>query len=457
MNLKINIGTVNYTDYLRITVAKVSAPTELVYETWLNTPLANFNLVVPGLDGDNYYVSYYDAPTNIATGSLVAQLIVNGVTGETIYERRFYTVDGAGANDPSNGDTAVVDDYFVGKTIMGVFKEGFRYLEPVSEFSVTGNSVNDLTGASLSTGEKITIEIRYNVATTTQPTSGNGFYVGIVTITTVTHTLTVSDIDKRVRLAGTTTKQQLTLPALSTVPNGTGYYFDNSIGGLAFQVKLLTNGVDRILFNGFNTASNEFSEFWVSKGEHLLLRKNGSYWEVIGDYSGVNVGEMVSLKYKDHPNVLPEAGQVIDGDEYPRLWWWVNSVLPAGHKYTDANVGIGIFGHDMTRPGQFILNSNPAIKKMAMPFTLELTQKGLPNFITYNPDAEWANAFPGGFQGEQVGEITLPLYENGSGNSLSPARPAISDNGSSFQANGTLNENKQNRVDSVGVIYGVRI
>ena len=135
VNLKVTLGTVNFTDYIHVTASKVSDPSTIVWEDWIDVPVTNYNFIIPGLDPENYYVRYYDAPTDSSLGTLQSELIVNALTGEFLYERRFYTVDGPGDYDPSDSDTGITDPYLIGKNVTGVFKEGKRYLDPESEFT----------------------------------------------------------------------------------------------------------------------------------------------------------------------------------------------------------------------------------------------------------------------------------------------------------------------------------
>lgn len=93
VDLKIVLGTVNYTDYLRVSAIKVSdiSGTEVFVE-YINTPVTNYTLIIPDLDPTNYYINFRDAPTTGDLGTLVSQAFVNAQTGEWLYERRFYRI-----------------------------------------------------------------------------------------------------------------------------------------------------------------------------------------------------------------------------------------------------------------------------------------------------------------------------------------------------------------------------
>lgn len=402
VNLKVTLGTVNYTDWLHVTASKVSAPTVTVWEDWINVPVTNYNFVIPGLDPENYYVRYYDAATDSALGTLVMELLVNALTSDVISERRFYTCDGPGTYDPADGDASIIDPYLINKIVTGCFKEGFRYFKETDEYTFddTTGTIIIINGTSFSTDEKFIVEIKYNVAATSSVPPG-GLYTDTMTITAATQTLVIGDINKRVRLLGTIATQVITLPALSILAVENGFYFDNTVGGTAVQVKIVVPGADRIKFNGFMAASDLFAEFWVSKGEHLLIRKiDSSYWEVITDYKGVECGNRQSAGYVGMPGWMPEDGALSDGDEYPRVWWWLNNILPSTHVITDDLV-IGTYTHPSSKPGQFVKHSS--LKKFRWPNTQGISEKGLADFDSYGSDvANRPVDYPGGYQDEML-------------------------------------------------------
>ncbi len=457
VNLKVTVGTVGFTDWLHVTACKVSAPSTVVWEDWIDVPVASHNFIIPNLDPENYYVRYYDAPTNSSLGTIKLELLVNALSGETISERRFYTVGGAGAYDPADGDTGVTDPYLVNKNIKGVFKESFRYYEPLTEFTndpLTGN-VDIINGTTLTTDEKLIIEIEYRVANTPTVTP-TGLYNGILNVPEATKTLTAGDIEKRVRLVGSAATQVITLCALSAIAADKGFYFDNTCGGTAIQVKLLIPGSDRIRFNGFMAASNLFAEFWISKGEHLLIRKfDDSYWEVITDYKGVDVGNRQSGSYVNMPAYHAEDGSLSDGDEYCRVWWWINNILPSSHVITDDAVTDPGYSYEVLRMGQFVKHST--LKKFRWPRTMNMSERGLKDFNTYAGDAERTYDYPMAWQGEMVGPHSHG-YNPGDVQGLSDNANDRQVMVPGSQSRTTLqNAGTENRVDNIGVIYMVHI
>lgn len=458
VNLQITLGTVNYTDYLHVTAAKVASPSTIVWEDWINVPVTNYTFVIPGLDPDDYYISFYDSPDAVSLGTLVSQCFVNAKSPEFAYEIRFYEI----GNLPVTASLDVTrkiltDTYLIGKTIESYFKENFRFLEPTTEidFDDTTGEIELLNGADFQDGEKFVITIKYAVGTVAS-TAGSGLYTGTLNVTAATYTMLSGDKNKRIRLVGSAATQEVTLCTLVGITADDGYYFDNTCGGTAKQVKILTNGTERIRFNGFDLALNEFDEFWVSYGQHLLLRKfDDNYWEVITDWKGTCVGEKVTVGYKSHPLIIPENNQLMDGDEWPLMWWWINNVLPLSHYYITDTV-TGSFTADATKPGQFAIHST--LKKFRMPSTNGLSEKALADFLTYGGDTTNRPVdYPGGKQAEQVGQftLTLPLVQHTS--SSSPKGVTDGPLGGSGSQNYTVNSAKQNRVDNTGVIYARRM
>lgn len=227
MTLKINVGTVNYTDYLHVTVAKVSAPSIIIWENWIDVPVTNYTFIIPDLDPEVYYVTYYDAPDITSLGTVVMQQVVQAQTGNVVRERKFYTCGDGGVN-PVDGDVSLTDPYLISKEITGVFKEGYRYYEPDIEWTFDGatGKISLINGTAFSEGEKFIVEINYNQEIPDSPTSdGGGLYKGILTITDATYTINTGDVGKRIRLNGSGITQVITLPALSSFASGNGLYF----------------------------------------------------------------------------------------------------------------------------------------------------------------------------------------------------------------------------------------
>lgn len=455
---QIILGAVNWTNYMHYTVCKVSAPSTVVQEAWIPVPFTNYTLVLTGLDADVYYINFYEAATNIALGTFRSQGYFSNLSPEYDYEIKFYEI----GNLPATASldvtrTILTDTYLISKNPVSFVKEAFRPLEPVVDidFDNTTGDMELLTGTTFEDGEKFVVTIKFAVGTNQSTTSG-GLYIGNLTVTDATKTLIAGDKNKRIRCAGTISTQVFTLAALSALAVEDGFYFDNTVGGTAMQVKLVLPGGDRIKYNGFQTASDEFAEFWIDKGCHLLIRKfSSAYWEVITPYSGYLVGQRQSANYIGQPLWVPEDGRLLDGDDYPRLWWWINNVLPGTQVITDDTV-TGSYTHPAAKPGLFVKHST--LKKFRTPNTQDFSERGLKDFDTYGADATRLYDYPGGKQNSQVGEhtITLPRANN---NAPFPSNVGVTDGPipSPSTRTYTINYGLENISKNIGVIYLIHI
>lgn len=451
MNIQIFLGTINFTDFLHVTVTKVSNPGVVVWEDYIDVPVTNYTFVIPDLDADNYYINFYDAETDDILGTLVSQCFVSALSNEWEYELRFYEPGNLHSSATLDETKQILTDtYLIGKAVHQVEKEGLRTLELDDEYTYDAETgeIRLLDLLTLEDGEKLVVIIKNRVGSIGSSTTG-GLYTGTLTVTASTLTLTALDKNKRVRLRGSGSTQVITLPALSSISVDDGYLFDNACGGVPVQVKLLVTGSDRVQYSGFMTGDNEFAEFWVSAGETLLLRKvDDDYYEVIGDYKGVQVGERFSATYNGHPGALPEDGRLLDGDEYPRLWWWVKNVLPSTHKVTDDTVTSLSYEHPASKPGLFVVHST--LKKFRLPNTQELSERGMYRFETFGADDDRDYDYPGGRQAGQMGQYT-DTTGNAAGGAIVPDLGYQS--GAAPFRTITRNSGNDVRVENFGVIF----
>lgn len=458
INHTLMLGENNLNNYLHITIAKMVTPSVVAWETWIPLPFTNYTLVVPVPDPDVYYITFYEAPDNVSLGDLKSQAFFNALSPEYAFEYRWYEFGNLPVTATLDVTQKIITDtYLIGKTVVEFVKEAFRPLEPTADvdFDNTTGDITLLTGATFEDGEKFMIVIKYAVGTVSSSSSG-GLYTGTLNVTAATYTLLVADKNKRVRCVGSAATQVLTGPSLSTLSVDDGYFIDNSCGGVAVQVKFLIDGGDRIRYNGFMEASNnEYAEFWISKGEILLIRKfDDDYWEVILTYEGVRVGERMSGGLKSQAAWMPEDGSLSDGDEFSRVWWYINNLLPSTHVITDDAV-TGSYTHPAGKEGMFVKHST--LKKFRWPNTQGLSERGLKNFNTYGSDTDRVYDYPGGVQNAQVGEFTSNIsVPKGFSYTGSPNQLRFgngSNNPQNFSLPFTANTGLEQRVKNTGVIY----
>lgn len=497
INLKVTIGTVNFTDWLHVSAAKVSNPAVPVFDTWIDVPVTNYNLIIPGLDPENYIISYYDAPTNVALGQLRMQLIVNALTNQYIAERRFYVVGGPGANDPADGALQITDPYFVNKAVTGIFKENNRYLIPFTEWDMTTNQVTTLgdtlsilTGVQLSAGEVVAVEILLQAGVI--QASGGSLYAGRVDVTDAVYTCLQADKKKRHRLVGTAATQVITLPSIAAMTQEDFYLFDNSMGGVAVQCRILPDGTDFIQFDGFRDRLGDgdanLYELWVSRGCRLMVAVVDDHWEITIDWKGVCVGERFASTTKNIPNTVMENGQIgadaLDGDELPGLWFWLNEIHDSAYIIMDDTVINTSYVHPPGKEGYFVMHNT--LKKFRTPNWQEMSEKSLKDYDNLGGtliDPDRPNNYPGGKQDQKMMKhrhfcVVPQVVSGGVGpnsalsiatqNDSGPgdfkyilfghaAEPSTARTGFPVDAAGASISNGNNYVNTLGVIYLRRI
>lgn len=364
MNIQLTIGSVNFTDWLHITVVRVR-DNELVWEDWFDMPVSSLVVQATGLDADHYYIRMYDSPDDSSLGLLKAEAAVSGLSAQYQYELRFYTIGTLPGTASLNGaGTILTDTYLIGKTIHSVEKSGYGKYDPADEYSFTNltGAIEILNGSALSSGEKFCVVIQNNVggAVSAAP---SGFYTGTVTHTAATVSLTSTDKNKQVRMKGSGTTQVFTLPALSGFSEGEGFYFDNSVNGTPVCPKILTAGSDRIKFGGFSSVLNSLSEIWLTAGEYMLVKKNATdgVWEIVITNMNVNVGASFYHQKSILPFAIPGNGRVsqiaADGDVYGRLWWWLTNLLDTPYFIIDNGVNSSSYVHPAGQEYKWVRHS----------------------------------------------------------------------------------------------------
>lgn len=455
--IRLGIGQVNITNYLIIVARKTTTPLVIeAQESYAPPHPTTRNVVVPAsgdLDPVIYYVDAYESLNGISFDLLLAQFVYDLKNNIILSERRFYTVGGLGPNDPPADQDTLTDAYLDGKTISGVFKEGFRYLKPETETTpewevVAGGGIRLLGGKQFSADEVVSIEISY----TGNPgggSSGGSLYNGVALIDTDT-TLDTTYRNKRLRTeSAASNKLVVTLEPVGSVPDGTFYHFTSN-GGSQNQTRVLPNGSETIKLNGEN-----YPEISIGKGEFLRIVKTGTFWEAeMPHHNILMVGEKFPATWNDHPSSQPEDGALYDGDEWPRMWWWLNNKLPSTHRITDDAMTGGGYTHPQGKEGLFVLHST--LKKFRMPNTQGWLERGLSNFNSYGGDASRSYDYPGGTQGAQVGQVSFSLnkgngYTGGSQNAgwFAPGDP----NHAHPDELVIMNFGKENMVRNNGVIY----
>lgn len=456
--IRLGIGQVNITNHLIAVARKTTTPLSIeAQESYAPPHPTTRNVVVPAtgdIDPVIYYVDFYESTNGISFDLLLSQLVYDLKNKVIISERRFYKGGGGLPTDPLPDQKILEDPYLDGKTISGVFKEGFRYLKPETEpvpewIPHAGGGIELQDPLQFSQDEVYSIEISYLAD---QPPSGgnSGFYSGVELIDVDT-TLSASYRNKRLRTeAASSSTLVVTLESIASVPDGTFYQFTNN-GGTHNQTKILLAGSETIKYNGEN-----YTEMWVGRGEYLRIVKTGIIWEgeMVHPFT-LMVGERFAGTWRDHPNTKPEDAALYDGDEWPRIWWWLKNKLPSTHYIIDDTVTSLGYVHPNDKLGCFVLHST--LKKFRMPNTQNISERGLKYFNTFGLNTDRLYDYPGGVQSGQVGEfinnIVLPKGNSYTGGPNQNRIGNGSNDPQNFSYVQTFNAGKENIVKNIGTIY----
>lgn len=455
--IKLSIGQVNITGHLIIIARKTTTPLTIEAQESYAPPHPSVrNVVVPAsgsIDPVVYYVDAYESGDGVSLDLLLSQFVYDLKNQIVISERRFYTVNGGLPTDPVSEQKILSDPYLDGKTISGVFKEGFRYLKPNTEAIVewepyAGGGIELQDPYIFSDQEVYTIEISYLADQSS--VVGGGLYNGVALIDTSV-TLNSGHRNKRLRCeSAASVALVVTLEPIASVADGTFYHFTSN-GGVQSQTKYLFDGSETVKYNGEN-----YTELWISKGEFLRITKTGSFWEAEMAHQGIlQVGEKFSGTWHLHPNAWPENGSLHDGDQWPRIWWWINNKLASTSKVVDDNVTNPLYSHPVGKEGMFVLHST--LKKFRLPNAQGWGTRGLKSFTVFGTDTERTYDYPGGTQPGQVGEstfnITLPKGNSYTGG---PNQQRIGNGAATpqdFTYAQTINSGKENIMKNIGDIY----
>jgi hypothetical protein len=323
--IRLSIGQVNIPDYLIINVREVGNPTVIVQSHVEPPPVpASFNLLFSGLADVVHYVDFRQSADGISQGLLLGTFVYDVKNETIISERRFYRVNGPGPYDPTDLDTSITDPYFDGKTVSGVFKEGFRFLRDGVEWSQTGDTVNitfDPGVIVFMDNEIVSVEITYKAAASASSTT---FPKGIIEIT-ADITLDASHENNFMEVNSGANTLTITLPPFSMIPENTKYQFSTENGTQRYT-KIV---IDNMSVNYAMVSGVQRTVLYMGRSENLVLIKKGNYmrsdWK--GDYT--RVGDIV---YRDAPplNSVGHFGAWEDIANVIRLYeWYVNLLDPS--------------------------------------------------------------------------------------------------------------------------------
>jgi hypothetical protein len=361
-----------------------------------NSP-ANFQF--SNLSSGVYIVKVHEStPGSGILGNLRHDWWEDASTNQILFERRFYTVDGLGTYDPTAGTVKIIDPYFSGKNITGVFQEGFRYLIPAVEWQQnSGGEVEWLGGISNSYGQVWSVEITY-----AQPATGGSQAIPFTDIVVVTAdtTLTATEYDKCIYARASANKITITSPSIATIPDGKGFLIYHD-GGNAINTifKLPAGQIVRFMGQDRNSIP-------LGKGEFIKVIKkviSGTDYLFVTDHDGQwsRVGELIEGRQAIANGVYFD-GTEYDLNVYVRLAEYVDG-LPSNQivSYTDYDLPSTING-EVVYPNNFFFAKDNVNNMVKVPKYLDQSVRYLKNIG--GADSSRVTNIPGGYQHHKVGQ-----------------------------------------------------
>lgn len=463
--IRLGLGQVSITDKLIVRARNTNTPLVTAAQIVLDPPHPTTrNIVLPAI-GDLpegiYYVDVIESTDGVTIGLKLIEIVYDLKNKAILSEVRYYRAGYINPGDPVVGSDSIIDPYLDGKDIVLVYKEGHRPLVPPTydykEYDlITGGGIQLLGGAVFGEDEVMVVQISF-LGSTGGGGTGGGSGVGSYTETVIIDvdtTLSVVHRNKRLKCESSgSARLVVTLESLASVPEGSFYYF-NTNNGAQHQLRILTQSGDHVLLGG-----QQLPEISLGKGEYLRLEKAILSWEAVLTHPNIEaVGERIMKGMKVVANAFAEDGALYDGDDYPRIWYYIKNVLPNTHKVIDNAVTGGAYIHPVAERGKFVLHST--LKKFRMPNTQGLYIRGLSNFAAPGSDVGGTNGrlndYPGGLQVAQVGVINgtgYVLQKSGTSNKVVVLKNLTDVASVPGDPSFTINAGKVNHVDNVGEIY----
>jgi hypothetical protein len=353
------------------------------------------------LVGGTYIVKIYQSADGTTLGSIQHDFWVDANTNQILFERLFFQVDGGGANDPVDNATSYINSYLNGKTVTGIFQEGYRYLRPTIEYNDHAGGGFDLVGATFSSGQVWSVEISYNVQSISlSPDETFGDIVAVPGNLSITS----AHYNKALYCAAAATTQQLTFPFLAGVPDGKGFLIVHD-GGNQINVKVKAATGEIIRFNGADV-----NYILLAKGEWVKVIKRGAKWYITEkDGQWARVGERIG-RDAVITNAIILDGSEYDGTVFLRLADYVNSLGGLLIDYTTFDTTATINGEVVFTKRGFFAVSGTNIK---VPDMRNVSRRFIKN--VGGADATRVDNKSGGYQAWQIGEHDHPADETDAG------------------------------------------
>jgi hypothetical protein len=397
--IKLSIGQTGITQHLLIVLRKTTDPlSEYARQSFEPTVPATINFTFEDIDPAVYHIDYRNSPDGEALGTLLGTFQQDATKTNPVIEMRFYKVGSGVGNAPEANTDELSDPYLDGKDFV-IFKEGFRPLVPpiydYKEYNLLeGGGVKLLNDAVWGDEEVIAIML-VNMVPATAVSSG-----GILDVVDLTASATLgsSHYNKRINCESESSSlMSITLDVITNYPDKTAFKFTSN-GGAQTQVGFVPVG-GSFLFRG-----ESYLTLWLNKGDSMTIQKrvvnSVARWDVFDAPHLIHIGEIFFGIWKDHPNTLVLDGTAnLSGDEYPGLWWWLNTKLPLDHKIVNDAIAEGSAPKTAGKEGLFAIHTTDKI--FGLPNYLGYFIRNIDSLV-YGTHTERTYDYPGGSQAEAV-------------------------------------------------------
>lgn len=406
--VKLSIGQVNITNYLLVRLFYTDDPVALVSQIKIAPEDLNAvnNIVFDDILPKPVFVEARESVDGEDAGNLLSTFQIDVNNKKNMFERRFYIPGGIRDIDPPGGAYELTDPYFEGKEITGVFVEGYRYLKDWkdgeefnrNEWRRVGNSIQLINPENGSYGtpndppfnEGAVFAVELSYLQDQIVNESNEPAVAYEEITDAEFYLSSLNRRKWNILNGLSSRMVLIAESIATIPDGDWYGFVIN-GGNQYQTVFKCSGADSININGSSKSRIVFGKTEVWK-----IYKRGESYDIINGLDQLkNVGRFFKSYNSAELNALPCDGVTRNGDDYPRIWDYIQS-LPVNFAVNSATVTINDFGcwHYWETGG---------VKYFKTPNKQNMFSRNLKSFSVRNNDIERSSDYPGFLQLETVG------------------------------------------------------
>lgn len=368
-----------------------------------STHASPVNQEFDNIDPGTYIVKIYQSVDGVTLGTIQHDFWIDANTNQIISERIFFMVDGPDADDPANGTVDYINAYLNGKTISGIFQEGFRFLQDGIEWIPrTGGGFTLQAGLVFNQYQVWSVDVAYTVSAT--PVASNDIYGNIIAVPgNLTIGATHYNASLYCNCAATT--QTITLPFSATIPDGKAFLIIHD-GGNQINVAIKTQAGELFRFRGADKTI-----IHLGVGESIKFIKKGTKFYCIDDKGQWNrLGEQVAAEIVIQNSLVMDGATTYDGLVYLRAYDFIANNIPGAQKTDFAT---------WAASKQTLYAIDTTAKTFKTPNRLNMSTRFVKT--VGGSDASRPDNVPGGYQADKVGPHvhTFPIG-NGTGPTKMP-------------------------------------